>query len=420
MRNLLATIAAPMAHSLRMLANLVILKLIAVMLGPVGMGILGNFMSLITMVSVFSGGGIATGITKYVAEYKSRPRRLIGFLGSAFAYGLLFSAVLLLAFLLFSRQISLLLFGDDVYSWLVLTIGVAQLACFFGTAVLSVANGLNRQDVFAIITLIGYVFAIPVAYALIYFFELTGAAVALVVVASAVALPSIYFFVRSRLTASVRLQLDRGDVHRLSRYSLMALVSASVFPLVEIYIRSLLIEVRGLEEAGIWQGMTRLSGAYLGLFTLYLSTTYMPLLSSLSRRDGVSRVVEATLFRVSVVFFVFAVTIYFLREFIVTVIYSSEFIGVTKLVFWYLLGDLFRLSAYVIGFLGVAKAALRLYVFCELAQGLLLSGFSYLVLAEGGTVIALAQAYAFAYCLYFGLMLFAFMLYRKGLYDFSR
>ncbi|MDP3928878.1 MAG: oligosaccharide flippase family protein, partial [Bacteroidota bacterium] len=81
MKNLLAAFAAPLAHGLRMVANLVILKLIAITLGPIGMGTLGNFMSLTTMISVFAGAGITTGITKYVAEYKSSPKRLIRFLG---------------------------------------------------------------------------------------------------------------------------------------------------------------------------------------------------------------------------------------------------------------------------------------------------------------------------------------------------
>lgn len=409
-----------MAHGLRMLANLVILKLIAVTLGPIGMGVLGNFMSLTTMVSVFAGGGIATGITKYVAEYKSHPRRLIEFLGSAFAFGFFFSAIFFLLALIFSKQISLALFGDEGFFWLIVTIGVAQLVCFFGTAVVSVANGLNRQDVFAIITMVGYTLAIPLSFALILVNGISGAAIALLIVASAAGVPAIYVSMRSRITRVVRLKLKRGDAHRLLRYSVMALASALVFPLVEIFIRTLIIELLGQGDAGIWQAMTRLSGAYLGLFTLYLATTYMPRLSALNERVSVSRAVNHSLVRMGVLFSVFAASMYFLRDYVVTILYSSEFLGVSGLLFWYLLGDLFRLSSYVIGFLGVAKAALRLYVVCELSQAGLLIGFSYFALCEGGKLIDVAQAYALAYFCYFVVMLFAFVQYRRGAYDFSR
>lgn len=420
MRKLLATFAAPIAHGLRMSANLVVLKMVAVMLGPIGMGMLGNFMSLTTMVSVFAGGGIATGITKYVAEYKTRPQRLIKFLGSAFAFGFVFSAIFFLVVFIFSKQISLALFGDEGFFWLILAIGVAQIVCFFGTAVVSVANGLNRQDVFAIITLVGYTLAIPLSFALIFVNGISGAAIALLIVASAAGGPAIYFSMRSPIARVVRLKLYRGDAHRLLRYSVMALASALVFPLVEIYIRTLIIELLGHSDAGIWQAMTRLSGAYLGLFTLYLATTYMPRLSSICERALVSRVVIQCLVRMGFLFSVFAVSMYFLRDFVVTILYSSEFLGVAGLVFWYLIGDLFRLSSYVIGFLGVAKAALRLYVVCELFQAGLLIGFSYFTLRGGGKLIDIAQVYALTYFLYFVVMLFAFGQYKRGAYDFSR
>lgn len=419
-RKLLAAISAPMAHVFRMAANLVILKMIAVMLGPVGLGVLGNFMSLTTIVSVFAGGGIATGITKYVAEFRSRPRRLIEFIGSAFTFGFLFSAVFFLVVLLFSKQISLALFGNEDFYWLILSIGVAQLFCFFGTAVISVANGLSRQDVFAIITVVGYTLATPLSFVLILVNGISGAAIALLIVASAAGGPAICFAMRSRITRLVRLKLKRGDGHGLLRYSAMALASASVFPLVEIFVRTFIIELLGHGDAGIWQAMTRLSGAYLGLFTLYLATTYMPRLSALSERELVSEAVIYCLVRIGALFSVFAVTMYFLRDYVVEILYSPEFIDVGGLVFWYLLGDLFRLSSYVIGFLGVAKAALRMYVVCELFQAGSLMGLSYLALRGGGRLIDVGQAYALAYFFYFVVMLFAFLQYKRGAYDFSR
>lgn len=420
MRGLLANFAAPLAHSLRMGANLVIVKMIAVTLGPVGMGLLGNFMSLTTIVSIFAGGGIATAITKYVAEYRLRPRRLIEFIGSAFAFGFLFSAIFFLGMLIFSRQISLALFGNESYSWLMPMIGVAQLVCFFGTAVISVANGHNRQDVFAVITLVGYLLSIPVSFALILFCGISGAAIALLVVASSAGLPAIYFLRRSRMAKFIRLRLNIDDARRLLRFSFMALVSASLFPLAEIYIRSLIIDLLGHGDAGIWQAMTRLSGAYLGLFTLYLSTSYMPKLSALSDRILISRTVILSLIKIGVLFSGFSVLLYFLKNHVVTILYSAEFLGVTGLIFWYLLGDLFRIISYVIGFLGVAKAALRLYVFCEVVQVGIVVLLFYFSLQAGGKLIDLARAYALAYFLYFVVLFFAFLQFKRGKYDFSR
>lgn len=420
MKNLLAAFAAPLAHGLRMVANLVILKLIAITLGPIGMGTLGNFMSLTTMISVFAGAGITTGITKYVAEYKSSPKRLIRFLGSSFTFGFIFSTFFLTGSLIFSSQISIALFDTKDLYWLIITAGVAQLFCFFGSAVIAVANGLQRQDVFAIISLAGYLFAIPISFFLIKMGGVSTAAIALLLVAGAAGLPALYFSIRSPLFKIVRLKLIISDAKLLFRYSIMAFVSALTFPTVEIIIRTLIIEFQDHNSAGLWQAMTRLSGAYLGLFTLYLSTNYMPQLSAIYDRTRTVQVVSFTLIKIAILFSGFAFIIYFLRDYIISNLYSVEFLDISNIIIWYLIGDLFRITSYVIGFIGVAKGALRIYIVCELLQALLLIAISYVALRQNGSLLEIAQAYTFSYLIYALVSLIIFKQYKRGSYDFSR
>ena len=420
LKDLLKAFSAPLAHGLRMAANLIILKMIAVVLGPLGLGGLGNFMSFTTMVSVFAGGGITTGITKYVAEYSKSPRQLVKFLGSAFAFGFLFSIVFLLVSVAFADRLSLLLFGNNDFSWLIPLIGFSQSVCFFGAAVIAIANGQKRQDIFSLITLTAYILSIPISFVLISSFEINGAVIALLVVASSTGGPAIYFAWRSRLTRLVRLRFKGIYVKKLLRFSMMVLTSALFFPLSEIFIRTLLIQRLGHGDAGLWQAMTRLSGAYLGFFTLYLSTSYMPYLSSLVDRKQVTRAVVRTLIIIGIQFSVFSFLLYSFKKTIVALLFSDAFLTMTPLFAWQLIGDFFRLSAYVIGFLGVAKAAFRMYVFCEFLQVSLLTSFAFLTLNNGGLLVALVKSYAFAYFLYFIVMLFALFKYDRGRFDFSR
>jgi O-antigen/teichoic acid export membrane protein len=409
-----------MAHGLRMVANLVILKMIAVMLGPVGMGGLGNFMSLTTMISVFSGGGIATGITKYVAEYQKSPRRLIKFIGTAFAFGFLYSAIFFVGSIVFSAKLSVVLFGSSDFIWLMPTIGLAQLICFFGTAVIAIVNGQRRQDLFALITLVAYFLAIPISFVLIYTFELDGAAIALLVVASATGIPAVFLVMRSRLTPLIRIRFNSADTKKLSRFAIMLLASAVLFPISEIFIRTMVIELLGKNEAGLWQALSKLSGAYLGFFTLYLSVSYMPQLSALSDRSLISQAVGQMIIKIGAVFAFFGAGLFIVKDFVVTLLFSIDFLNMTPLFIWQLLGDFFRLSAYVIGFLGVAKAAFRMYIACEVLQVFLQMFFAYLTLNKGGSLVELVQSYALAYFIYFLVMLFAFFKYYRGRFDFFR
>lgn len=415
-----APVAAATAHGVRMAANLLIVKMIAIWVGPAGMGLLGQFMSLSSLVSVFAGGGIGNGITKYVAEYRSQPRRLIRFLGSAVTYGLLFSILILVASLLFAKPASQLLFGDFRYAWLMPFLGIAHALCFIGVAVIAIANGLRRPDIFAGITIVGYIGSLPFAYLLIRNFGIEGSALALMIVLACTAFPACWFIYRSRLRRHIRLRIDRADTSRLAKYSVMMIASATLFPATEIFIRTNIIGSLGLDSAGIWQAMTRLSGAYLGFFTVYLATSYMPRLSALKHRPAIIQTVLSQLKIVGLTFVCAAIAIYLMRELVIRLLFSSEFAAMSQLFGWQLMGDLFRVSAYVIGFLGVAKAATRIYIAAEILQVSIYASLSYFVLNNGGNLINLVQAYALTYLLYFLLTVAALFVYSRQQYDIRR
>ena len=59
----------------RLVAGLVLAKLVASAAGPDGIGRLGQFMSLMSLLTVLAGGGISAAIVKYVAEYRADPAR---------------------------------------------------------------------------------------------------------------------------------------------------------------------------------------------------------------------------------------------------------------------------------------------------------------------------------------------------------
>jgi O-antigen/teichoic acid export membrane protein len=384
-----------------MVANLVILKLIAVFVGPAGLGALGNLMSLTTMASVFAGGGIGNGITKYVAQYQRQPMRRIRFLSSAMTYGMVVSLLILVLTIIAARPLAVAIFGNNDQTWLMPCFGIAQLLCFIGTASISVTNGLQRTDLFAKISIIAYVAVIPVAYFLIITFGMAGASVALLAIVSCTAWPAMYYIVKSSSLRVLRFKMAKGDLVNLGRFSLMLLASAVLFPSAEIFIRNQIIVQVGYEQAGIWQALSRLSGAYLGFFTVFLSTHYMPKLSSLTRKQELTNEVRIYLLGVGLVFCSFAVALYLMRDWFIKLLFSNAFLSMGELMHLQLLGDLFRLMSYVIGFLGVAKAALKLYIAAEVLQTGLFTVFSWVALRQGSGIEGVVYGYVWTYMLYF-------------------
>ena len=396
-----ASLAAATAHGLRMTANLVVVKMIAIYVGPVGFGLLGNFMSLITMTTVFAGGGINTGITRYVAQYKRTPRRLLRFLGASAIFGGAFSLLVGLVTLLGATPISQSLFGTGTFAWLVRCVGLAHLVAFIGSGVIAVGNGLQRPAEYAKITISGYLISLPVSWLLINRLGLSGAGLALLFVMSCTGLPAAVVALRSPLTRLVRPAIHRDDFFGLLRFSAMAITSAVAFPTAEITIRKQLLANLGASDTGLWQATSRLSGAYIGFFTVFLATYYMPKLASLVDARAQCRVVWRYLVVLGGGFAAFALMVFFARGVVIRLLFSDAFVDMSPLVGWQLLGDVFRVASYVIGFLGIARGTLWLYITAEVFQAGLLTVLVTRALHANPALMSVQHAYVLTYAIYF-------------------
>nr|WKF58540.1 Lipid III flippase [Paraburkholderia busanensis] len=405
-----ASIASAIAQLMRMACGLAVLKIVVMQLGVEGVGKLGHFMNLLSILFVFAGGGINIGIAKYVAQYEHSPSQLGRFLSAAWTYSILASAALAVIFVAGAHEASNLLFGDSQYQGLIVFVGLAQFAFAYINFVTGVVNGLRQTQAFSRILTIGSLIGITPCYLLVSHFRLTGAVIALVVVQAAMLIPAAREL-RRLVKTRPQFVFHRSEVSQLGQFSLMQLFSVATMPLVEIYIRTELARLSGWEGAGTWQGVQRLSYASLSLFTSFLAVYYMPTLSALVDARKVVNYVLKTLGGILLVFGCSAVAIYFLRGWVFTILLSKDFFIAPELLRYQLIGDFFRIGAYVVGFLAVAKAATKIYVACEIVQSVLYAGlFIAVSRVQGGNGVFFAYAISnFAYFLicFAGLLIYA-------------
>lgn len=372
------------AHLSKILAGFLLLKFIAVYVGVEGMGQLGNFMSVMLFMSLLAGGGIQNGVIKYVAEFKTRPRILITFLADAKAYSLFFCLIILVATVFFHVPLAHFLFKSEGYGWLILMLGLFQFVFAFINIVNGTANGLQQTQVYAGIQIVGNLLSLPTAWWLISTYGLIGAVLALVVFYLSYSLPAFYFYVRSNIRRSVRWRaVSWRGLKRLRGFTLMAVVGAISVPVVEIIVRNLITEKVGLDAAGLWQASIKLSSAYMGFFVVFLAAYFMPIVSAQQDRMHIARTVYKFIALIMVLFFVGATVFFRLRESLIPLLLSPEFSELTSYIHYQLIGDFLRVSAYVVGFVVVAKAGTSIYIVSEVGQGSFFCLFSFLALRQG-------------------------------------
>lgn len=390
------------ATGARLVAALVVIKLVAWIAGPAGVGKLGQFMSLMSVLAVLAGGGISSGIVKYVAEYRQDPAVLSRLLAAALWYALCASIMVGIAALLLSRQLAVWLLDDPAYEGLIRILAVAQLGMALINYILAVINGFMDVRRLAFIQISGSIVGMLLAVLLSRWLHLYGALLALVLMQVTwllVGLPTWWrspYFHRGML----RIRFDREMTLRLAAFSVMTITSALLPPLANIAVRDHLAGAFGWQEVGYWQAVSKVSDAYLLFLTSAIQVYYLPKLAATHQRDELRDELRHGYRILMPAVVVLAWLVYALRGWITPVLFSADFASANALYAPQLFGDVLKIASFVLSYLMLAKAMTRLFVIseCVFAGSYVLLVF--LLTARFGVVGAM-----YAFCANYGLYL---------------
>ncbi|RON06767.1 O-antigen translocase [Pseudomonas brassicacearum] len=402
------------AHLSRIVMGFILIKIIAYYLGAEGMGALGHFMSVSTMVYMIAGGGVINAVIKYAAEYARQPRQLLRFISVSATYSAIFCFVVMCFGVVFSKEIASLVFKDSGMYWVIVILAAAQVLFAFVNLVVGVSNGLMQTNVYSKIQIFGSLCALPIIWGLISQYGSVGATLSIIVMYAITFIPALYYFWKSNFRTKVSLvKLKKIEFIRLSSYTLMLMTSAVTFPVVEIIIRQMLIDSAGYSAAGIWQGAVKLSSAYLGFFSIFLAYYFMPMVSRIEIKRDIGFLTLKFVMLMMVVFCIGAGTLYVWRAFFIPLILSPSFSSLDDVIIYQLVGDLFKVLSYVIGFVAVAKAATKVYIAAELIQNALFLLLSVLMLKIYPDTKGVMIGYAISYVAYFFVVIVVFAIYLR-------
>mgnify|MGYP001028054426 FL=1 len=389
------------AVATRLAAGLALNKVLAVYIGPAGFGVIGQFQSLVAMLGALAGGAFGNGVTKLTAERSADPARQLAVWRTAATLALMGSAAAAGVLLLFGGPLAGWLLNDaslaSVMAWLALAlVGIA-----LNGLVLAALAGLKAVGAFVAASIAGSLLSVVVAVTLVVQAGLYGALVAVAVgqavasVASVVAFRHVW---KGRWSALLG-PIDRPAARALGGFALMAAASAVVLPLGHIAIREGLVRLGGAELAGLWQAMFRLSDTHLLLLTTTLSLHFLPHFAEIG--DGtLLRAAVAKGYRfVLPLVCATALATWLLREPLVKLLFTREFLPLTDALAWQLVGDVLKIGSWVPAFTMISHARTRLYIASEVVFTLVLIAACLAFAARFGLTGA-AIGYALTYALY--------------------
>ncbi|HLO79624.1 MAG TPA: O-antigen translocase [Chitinophagaceae bacterium] len=399
---------------IRMLAGLVSTKVVASVVGPVGIALLGQLNNFTTIILSLANGGITTGITKYISEHSEKEEKTRSYIGTAFRITFIFSLVTGLAMIFGAGYFSKLILKDDAYKTVFYIFGITIIFYALNAMLLAILNGFKEYKLFVKVNIISSVTSLLFSVVMALSFGLMGALVSAVTFQSVVFLITLVLVSRtSWFSWSMFLgRIDKKSAYNLVQYSFMALATAIIVPLSQLMVRGYIAGRISVTDAGIWEGVNRISGMYLMVVVTSFSVYYLPRLAELNSNAEIRKEVMSV-YQLMIPFLVLAsLSIYILRDLIISILFTREFTKMGDLFPYQLMGDILKMSGWVLGYLMVAKAMTRVYIFMEFLNYSLFVGLSYILIGYYG-VKGATIAYAIGHLVY---LVGMFIIFRKMLF----
>lgn len=395
-------------------------KILAIYVGPSGYASIGQFQNFIQIVTTFSGGAINTAVIKYTAEYHSSADKQRIVWRTAGSIILMLSMVIAFLIIIFQKNLSIYIFQSLDYQSIFTWFAIFLIFFNFNALFLAILNGKKEILRLVVANIAGSIFSLIVTGWLSIKFNLYGALVALSINQSIVFIVTLFLCYKSDWFRISYLfgKVDKDIAKKFAGYALMALTSSLCVPLSQIVIRSYVGSEFGADYAGYWEAMIRLSGAYLMLVTTTLSVYYLPRLSELSAISDIKKEVYLGYKIIFPAALVGAILVYLLKDWIIGLLFTDAFFPMRDLFLWQMIGDSLKIGSWILAYLMLSKAMIKLFIITEIIFSVTLLGLTYISTQLFGFE-GVSIAYLINYALYWIVMsIFVFKQLRaKGVYN---
>jgi PST family polysaccharide transporter len=384
-----------------MVLSFVGIKVTSIYLGPAGIGMLGQLNYFMSMTQGILSSGVHTGLVRRTAELQGEPgaRNLAisTVLRTLLTVGLPVALLIALA----SSWLSRVLLHDSSLRVSLLVFSAALGFGLVATTINACANGAKDFRTLAMINIGASVSSFILVVVLCPTFGVTGGLIALAI------LPIFTWAIASTLARRHAWWPGRPLSHGFSAaearrgvaFVPMAIVSSVGLPLLQLAIRDRVAAHSGMGAVGLLQGVMRISDMYIGVASGIFAMYFFPRFSEIRVASELSREIRRGFLVIVPSVALVSLAIYLLRDPIIRVIFTPEFLPMRELFAWQMAGNTLRMVGWLFGYVILAKAnPLAVVVLEVMSLGLwwLLSAY---LIGRHGTVGA-PQAFAAAYALY--------------------
>ena len=394
---------------IHMCTGLISTKVVASIIGPAGVAMLGQLNNLNTMLQGIAAGGIRNGVTKYLAEFKDDNNKVAIYISNALRISTIFTFIISLVCIFGHKILSEKVMLSTEYGYVFIVLGFTIFLYTLNSLLISILNGYKEFRKYVVVNISSSFVSLIFSVTLCLLWGLKGAMISAVTFQSVVLFVTIFqckkcqwFRVENFFNKS-----DKEVIKQYLQYTLMTLTTLCILPVTQMILRGYVITEISATEAGWWEGMNRISNMYLSIITTSLSVYILPRMSEITDTWLLKNELIKCYKLIIPLLLTCTLGLFFLRRFVIWLLFTPDFYPMEELFIWQLIGDFFKIASWVLSFLMLAKAKTKLFISTEVIFGLLMFGLSYFFVTRMGTV-GLNIGYMVNYIIYFVVMIIAF------------
>ena len=354
-----------------MLCSLIRNKVIAMLLGAEGVGMITLFNSSVEMISSLTNLGLRQSSVRDVATAHKRGEEVLKKIaGVVRKLSLILGLFGAMVFIGAAPLLSKIAFGNDQNIWSFVFLSVALLFNALASGEQAILQGSEKLKIFARSTVVGSVTSLVVSIPLYYYLNLQG------IVPSLLAASFFTFTFNYVASKKANLKSDKVGVKTafkegspMLKLGIYMTISGFMTTLLNYILIAWMNRYASISEVGYYQAGFTLVTRYVGLIFVAMSTEYYPRLASVESDKKqlslqVSRQMESSLLMLLPIISLFLI----LQDWIIPLLYKSDFIAIAGYTTWAMPGVVFKAISWSIGFILLAKGEGKLFLITELVS----------------------------------------------------
>ena len=352
-----------------MLLGMLRIKLAAVIIGSIGVGLLAGFTAIQGFIGTVAGLGIQSSAVREIATAVGKGDeqgigRVVKTLSRVCWISGLLGMVVIMAL---SPLLSKLTFKSTDYTLDISALGIVILLANLAAGQLALLQGMRRIGDMARANVIGSIFATMSAIGFYYWLGLRGIVPSLIGIGVAQLTVSWYF---ARRISIPQVTLTCVQTYReakaMVRLGLVFMWNGLMLSLVSYFTITLIAREIDLHAVGVYSAAFALSGIFVNFVLSAMGADYYPRLVSIGHDKIVlNRIVNEQTEIGLLLALPGSLATMTLAPWILEIFYTREFLGAVELLQWFVIGCLCRVISWPLGFVIIALGKARWYLLTD-------------------------------------------------------